>query len=438
MPWVLTPGCGYRSQLTSISRVAYYASNLMLSRLRGTSSDRRRFLRLGLAASGAFTACKQTQPGSEQAEPSHLGKPLSAYGERSSFEGVKRLVAPAGIGRNPEIGSSRTPLAESRGILTPASLHFERHHSGIPTIDPGKHKLLLHGMVDRPLILTMADIERLPSVSRVHFVECAGNGGGEWVEKGAPDVQRSHGLASCSEWTGVPLSILLAEAGVKSGATWIVAEGADVCHMSRSIPLKKAKDDVLLAYAQNGEAIRPEQGHPLRLVVPGWEGNINVKWLRRIKVVDRPYMTKDETSKYTDLMADGTARQFSFELDAKSVITFPSGGQKLSGVGWYEITGLAWSGRGRISKVEVSVDDGATWQIARIEEPRLSKAFSRFRLPWNWDGKELRIASRCTDETGYVQPAREALVEVRGPNSIYHNNVIKFWKIAADGAVTNA
>jgi sulfane dehydrogenase subunit SoxC len=387
---------------------------------------------------GVLTACKQTQTKVEEAEPSSLGKPLSAYGERSSFENVKRLATPAGLGKSPEIGSSRTPLQDSYGIITPSSLHFERHHSGVPPLDPAKHRLLLHGMVDRPLILSMDELRRLPSVSRIHFVECSGNGSSEWGEKNAPDAQRSHGLASCTEWTGVPLSTLLAEAGVRAGAAWIVAEGADACHMSRSIPLKKANDDVLLAYAQNGEAIRPEQGYPLRLLVPGWEGNINVKWLRRIKVVDQAYMTKDETSKYTDLMADGTARQFTFELDAKSVITFPSGGQKLSGQGMYEITGLAWSGRGRIERVEISIDGGKTWQNARIDEPRLTKAFSRFRLPWKWDGQETNLRSRCTDESGYVQPTREALVEVRGLNSNYHNNCVKSWKISPDGAVTNA
>jgi len=231
---------------------------------------------------------------------------------------------------------------------------------------------------------------------------------------------------------------VLAEAGVRPGATWIVAEGADACRMSRSIPMKKALDDALLVYAQNGEAIRPAQGYPLRLLVPGWEGNINVKWLRRLKVVDQPYMTKDETSKYTDLMPDGTARQFTFELEAKSLITFPSGGQKLAGPGLYEITGLAWSGRGRIERVEVSVDGGATWQNARIDEPRVTKAFSRFRFPWKWDGQESNLRSRCTDETGYLQPTREALVEARGLNSNYHNNCIKSWKITADGVVSNA
>jgi sulfane dehydrogenase subunit SoxC len=297
--------------------------------------------------------------------------------------------------------------------------------------------LLLHGMVERPLMLTMDDIRRLPAVSRIHFIECAGNSGSEWGPKTAPDAQRAHGLASCSEWTGVPLSILLAEAGVRPGASWIIAEGADACHMQRSIPLKKANDDVLVAFGQNGEAIRPEQGYPLRLVIPGFEGNTNVKWLRRIKVVDQPYMTKDETSKYTDLMPDGTARQFTFEMEAKSLITFPSGGQKLAGAGFYEITGLAWSGRGRIDRVEVSADGGKTWQNARIDEPRLRMAFTRFRMPWKWDGQEAALQSRCTDETGYVQPSREALVEVRGLNSQFHNNCITIWKVSPDGGVHN-
>jgi len=396
-------------------------------------SNRRWLLRTAAAFGGALTACKKTTT-VEQPEPSDLGKPLSSYGERSPFEKAARL---SGAGKNPEIGSSRTPLQDSYGIITPSSLHFERHHAGVPRIDPAAHRLLLHGMIERPLILTMDDIHRLPSVSRIHFIECAGNSGSEWGPKTAPDAQRAHGLASCSEWTGVPLSILLAEAGVRPGASWIVAEGADACHMQRSIPLKKANDDVLVAFGQNGEAIRPEQGYPLRLVIPGWEGNANVKWLRRIKVVDQPYMTKDETSKYTDLMADGTARQFTFEMDAKSVITFPSGGQKLAGPGFYEITGLAWSGRGRIERVEVSTDGGKTWQNARIDEPRLRMAFTRFRLPWKWDGQETSLQSRSTDETGYVQPTREALIEARGANSQYHNNCITTWKISAEGGVRN-
>jgi sulfane dehydrogenase subunit SoxC len=398
-------------------------------------SGRRRFLRFGVALSGALTACKRSgPPAAEQTEPSALGKPLSAYGDRSPFEKSLRLV---GAGKNPEIGATRTPLQDSYGILTPAPLHFERHHSGVPQIDPAAHRLLIHGMVERPLMLTMDDIRRLPAVSRIHFIECAGNSGSEWGPKTAPDAQKAHGLASCSEWTGVPLPVLLAEVGVKPGASWIIAEGADACHMSRSIPLKKALDDVLVAYGQNGEAIRPSQGYPLRLVIPGFEGNTNVKWLRRIKVVDQPYMTKDETSKYTDLMPDGTARQFTFTMEAKSIITFPSGGQKLAGPGLYEITGLAWSGRGRIEKVEISTDGGKSWQAARLDEPRLKMAFTRFRLPWKWDGQEASLQSRSTDETGYVQPAREALIAARGMNSAFHNNCITIWTVAADGGVRN-
>src|SRR5579863_3153650 len=398
-------------------------------------TDRRRFLRLGAALSAAFTACKPTATTVVPAEePNGLGKPLSAVGERSPFEKSARLVLAA---KNPEIGSTRTPLQNSYGIITPSSLHFERHHSGVPQIDPSAHRLLIHGMVERPLMFTMDDIRRLPAVSRIHFIECAGNSGSEWGPKTAPDAQRAHGLASCSEWTGVPLPVLLAEAGVKPGASWLIAEGADACHMSRSIPLKRVAADVLVAYGQNGEAIRPSQGYPLRLVIPGFEGNTNVKWLRRIKVVGEPVMTKYNTSKYTDLMADGTARQFTFEMDAKSVITFPSGRQKLAGAGLYEITGLAWSGRGRIERVEISADDGKTWQKAQLDEPRLRMAFTRFRLPWKWDGQPASVQSRSIDETGYVQPPREALVAVRGLNSGFHNNCITIWKVAAEGGVHN-
>ena len=341
------------------------------------------------------------------------------------------------MSKTPERGSTRTPLQDSHGIITPSALHFERHHAGVPDIDPAGHRLLIHGMVDKPLVLTVDEIRRLPSVSRVHFVECAGNGGSEWAEKRGPTAQMSHGLASCSEWTGVLLRVLLEEVGVQPGAAWAIAEGADACNMARSLPIEKCLDDVIVAYAQNGEAIRPEQGYPLRLVTPGWEGNINVKWLRRLELTSQPLMARDETSKYTDLLADGTARQFSFPMDAKSVITLPSGGQKLHAVGLHEITGLAWSGRGLISRVEVSTDGGATWRDALLQEPRHSMAFTRFQLPWAWDGKETSILSRCTDETGYVQPTVEALIEARGPNSVYHNNGIKAWKIQSDGSVTH-
>jgi sulfane dehydrogenase subunit SoxC len=322
-------------------------------------------------------------------------------------------------------------------MLTPSSLHYERHHSGIPNIDPAQHRLVIHGMVNRPLSLSVAEIRRLPSVSRTLVLECGGNSGSEWVAKGGPDVQRSYGLVSCSEWTGVPLSLLLTEVGVQPGASWVIAEGADACRMERSIPIAKAMDNILVAYGQNGEALRPAQGYPLRLIIPGWEGNANVKWLHSLKLTEQGYMARDETAKYTELMPDGKAWMYAFQMDAKSVITFPSGGQKLPGPGLYELTGLAWSGRGKIERVEITTDGGRSWPKAQLQEPRLPMAFTRFRLPWRFDGREAVIASRAVDETGYVQPTREALVAVRGTNSGYHFNGIKYWKVQADGAVTN-
>jgi len=393
---------------------------------------RRRWI--GLTAAMGLAGCAKKEAPVAEAEPSQLGKPVSAYGERSPFETAKRMLPET---RTPEVAASRTPLQDSYGILTPSSLHFERHHAGVPKIDPAQHQLMIHGMVDRPLVFSVAELKRLPSVSRIHFLECSGNSGSEWGPKTGATAQMSHGLASCSEWTGVPLPVLLAEVGVRKDAKWLIAEGADACKMQRSLPIEKAQKDALVVWGQNGEALRPEQGYPLRLLVPGWEGNISVKWLRRLKATPEPYMVRDETSHYTDLMPDGTARIFTFDMDAKSLITFPSGGQKLTGPATYQITGLAWSGRGRIERVEISTDGGAKWTNAKLQEPRLPIAFTRFDLPWYWDGKETVLLSRCTDETGYVQPAKEALVEVRGVNSQYHNNAIKAWKIAADGGVTN-
>jgi len=388
-------------------------------------TNRRQMLRAGAALGGGLLA---------RAEESRtLGKPLSGYGERSPHVKSVRATRQS---QTPEAGSSSTPLADMYGIITPSSLHYERHHGGVPNLDPARHSLTIHGLVERPLILTMDEIRRLPSVSRIHFLECGGNSGAEW-RGGAPDVQRSYGLASCSEWTGVPLRLLLDEVGVKAGASWIIAEGADACKMQRSVPIVKALDDALLAYGQNGESLRPEQGFPLRLLTPGWEGNVQVKWLQRLHVTDQPYMARDETSKYSDLMPDGKARIFSLAMEAKSVVTFPSGGQTLPGPGLYELTGLAWTGAGRIERVEVTLDGGRTWQKAHLQEPRLRLAFTRFRLAWRWDGKPAVIASRATDESGYVQPTREELIAARGLNSGYHFNGIKEWKVAPDGSVTH-
>ena len=408
-------------------------ADLTASLDRPLARSRRWFLRLGALASGAFAACRSSAPAPASA-PSLLGRPVSPYGDRSRFEKALRIVRQSVVTTN-EAASSGTPLQDLYGIITPSSLHFERHHGGVPDIDPATHRLLIHGLVDRPLVFTVDDLKRLPSVSRIYFLECSGNGNTEWKTAFEKDVQRTHGLTSCSQWTGVPLSILLDEAGVQPAGVWILAEGADACKMTRSIPIDKARADVLVAYGQNGEALRPEQGYPLRLLVPGWEGNINVKWLRRLKVVDKPYMTREETSKYTDLMPDGTARQFTFMMDAKSVITRPSGGQRLPGPGVYELTGIAWSGRGAIRRVEVSTDGGRTWQDAVLDGPVLPIAHTRFLLSWRWDGRNAIVQSRCTDETGYVQPPRAALTAVRGTNSNYHNNAIQSWQITPDGSV---
>jgi len=396
------------------------------------SRSRRWFLGLGAALGSALAACRPTQ--APPLEPRALGAPISPYGSRSRFEKATRFFRPTTI---PEEASSRTPLGDTYGIITPSSLHFERHHGGVPDIDPATHTLTIHGLVERPIVFTVDEIKRLPSISRIFFLECSGNSASEWKGAAEVDVQRAHGLTSCSEWTGVWLSTLLRECAVRPNGTWILAEGADACKLARSIPIAKAMHDVLIAYGQNGEALRPEQGYPLRVIVPGWEGNVNVKWVRRIKVLDQPAMTRWETSKYTDLLADGSARQFTFDMDAKSVITRPSGGDRLAGAGIYEVTGLAWSGRGAIARVEVSADAGRTWTDATLQEPVLPRAHARFTWSWRWDGRDAILQSRCTDDTGYVQPPRTDLVAVRGLNSNYHNNAIQSWKIAADGSVTN-
>ena len=395
-------------------------------------SSRRQLLRMTAALGAGVLAQRQRLLAWET--PGQLGAPLGPYGERSPFEKELRWRRES---KTPETGSSFTPIQASVGTLTPSSLHYERHHAGIPTIDPSQHRLVIHGMVERPLSLTMEEIRRLPSMTRTLVLECGGNSAGEWAARTGADVQRSFGLVSCSEWTGVPLSSLLAEVGVKPGASWVIAEGADACRMERSIPLSKAMDNTFLAYGQNGEAIRPAQGYPLRLINPGWEGNANVKWLHSVKLTDQAYMARDETSKYSDLMPDGKARIFTYEMEAKSVITFPSGGQTLPVTGLYELTGLAWSGRGRIERVEVTIDGGRSWVSAQLQEPRLPIALTRFRWPWRFEGREAVIASRAIDESGYIQPSREELIAVRGGNSTYHFNGMKFWRVRPDGTVTN-
>jgi sulfane dehydrogenase subunit SoxC len=360
------------------------------------------------------------------------------YGTPSRFE--SHVVRSATDHTPTNLSSwSFTPLDRLTGIITPNGLVYERHHAGVPDIDPELHRLAIHGLVERPLLLSMDDIVRLPAVSEIRFLECAGNGYTEVLNMPrSKTVQFSHGLLSGCEWTGVRLSTILAEAGVKPEAKWLLAEGADAAAMARSIPIEKALDDTLVVYAQNGEMLRPEQGYPLRLLVPGCEGNLSIKWLRRLKLGVRPWHTRDETSKYTDLMPDGTVRQFSFVMEAKSVITRPSGGHVLKARGFHEISGLAWSGRGRISTVDVSTDGGRSWQRARLDQPILPKALTRFRFPWQWQGGPALLQSRAIDETGYVQPTREQLIAVRGTNSEDHFNAIHTWRVAENGEITNA
>jgi sulfane dehydrogenase subunit SoxC len=390
--------------------------------------DRRGFLALGAGVVGLAACGKETAP-------SMIGAGLRAYGDRSQREKAARDAKES---PTPGTGSTRTPLQDLDGMITPSSLHFERHHAGVPDLDAATHEILVHGLVERPLVFTMADLRRYPSQSHIYFVECSGNSRAEWTGS-APDPQQSAGLMSSSEWTGVPLSALLKEAGLKPQAKWVIAEGGDACMMARSIPVEKCLDDILVAYGQNGEALRPEQGYPVRLVVPGWEGNINVKWLRRLHVVDQPAMTRDETSHYTDLLPDGKARMFTFMMEGKSIITRPAGKQKLAhGPGRYEITGLAWSGYGKITRVEVSTDGGATWADAELQGPVLPRAATRFRTAWNWNGSPAVLQSRCTDESGYRQPTHDELVAARGKFSDYHYNGVKSWFVKADGSVADA
>jgi len=366
-----------------------------------------------------------------------LGITLREYGERSEFEkDVIRYISPNLRSRH--TGASFTPLDKLEGIITPNSLHFERHHAGVPNVNPADYRLVIHGMVQRPLMFTLQDLKRFPSVTRTYFIECAGNGQNGY--RNPPDMTltatRSRGLVSNSSWTGVPLSILLKEAGLKEGARWLIPEGQDAAAYTRSLPLDKALEDVLVAYAQNGEAIRPEQGYPVRLVVPGWEGSIQVKWLRRIQVTDTPVMSKDETSEYTDVMADGRIHAFTWVMDPESIITYPSGLQQIQR-GFHEIRGLAWSGHGRIRRVEVSLDGGKTWKQASLEPAPDALSVVRFKYNWVWDGRETVIMSRAWDEKGNTQPTQEEFFARWARNNRYHYNAIQAWRIGTDGKVVN-
>ena len=428
---------------------------------------RRRFLKeaalTGLAVGGAIHSASAAAKAAEAPDARPQQPYPFAYGNRSRFVDAWRTGTNGRYGKDPRQGvprdyGFRTPLQDSVGVITPASLHFMIAHGyEPPDIDPREHRLLIHGLVDHPLIFTLDELMRLPSVTRVHFLECAGNSApsgpnfAPGIARISPEAnaQATHGITSCSEWTGVLLSLLLKEAGVKKVGTWIVAEGTEQGKHMKSIPIEKAMDDVLIAYGQNGEPVRPEQGYPLRLLVPGYEGINNVKWLRRIKVVDQPYMGMRESTKYPSLRVDGKSRWFQFEMGPKSVITRPSGGQKLSGKGFYEITGLAWSGGGAIKRVEVSTDGGKTWKDAELQGPVHRKAHTRFRLPWTWNGEDAVLRSRCTDDRDEVQPTLVELGKIlkveltpayfqSSTDTPGHFNAIQSWKISRDGSVQNA
>jgi sulfane dehydrogenase subunit SoxC len=409
--------------------------------------DRRTFLGVGTAAIGALAggladaAQDSSSPGYEVPEWMKApGRPMGPYGAPSPSESAIQRTIQARYGTiAPGAGASTTPLQALEGTITPNGLHFERHHSGIPEIDPARHSLLLHGLVKRPLSFSIDSLLRYPMTTRTCFIECSGNS--------APNIRAEamqiscgeiHGLVSCSEWSGVPLNLLLDEAGVDPRGRWLLVEGADAAAMSRSVPLDLASTDGILALFQNGERIRPEQGYPLRLVLPGLEGNVNVKWLRRIEVRDGPTHTRDETSKYTDLLPGGKAAQFTLEMGVKSIITRPSAGMAMQGPGRYEISGLAWSGAGRITRVDVSADGGKTWAPTALQEPVLSKSLTRFRIPFEWkSGRPVHLQSRAADERGNTQPNRDEWSSRYASGSYYHYNAIQSWKIEPDGRIRN-
>jgi sulfane dehydrogenase subunit SoxC len=384
-----------------------------------------------------------------------LGMPVtsSPYGMPSKFEAHVVRKALAWLSPNLTSTVSFTPMQDLHGIITPSGLHFERFHAGYVDVNPDTHLLAIHGLVERPIKLTMQDLKRLPSTTAIHFLECPANGALEWRGVQVESAQYTHGMASCSEWTGVKLTTIMEMVGVKPEATWFYAEGADGSGLQRSVPLPGAKDqfgkdlpeydqneifkDVIIAYAQNGEALRPENGYPVRLVVPGCEANMSIKYLRRLKFTNKPLVTYQETRHYTDMLKTGKVRQFSHINEANSIITYPSPDHPMNKKGYREIRGLAWSGKGKVKHVDISVDGGKNWKEAKLMTPVLSKSFTRFTMDWDWDGTSMIIMSRVTDETGYVQPTLLQLREARGTNGIYHKNAIQAWEINHEGALKN-
>lgn len=418
----------------------------------GLDDTRRGFLKKSFLAAGAMLGAGASASGLAKAaqgdpmilEPrpwsTSLGKPVAfqPYGMPSKYEANLQRRQSPGLTPTDQASVAFAPLQGFFGIITPSGLHFERHHQGWVDVDPEQHRFMINGLVKQAKVYTMDDLMRLPSVSKIHFIECGANTGMEWGNAAVPTVQYTHGMLSCCEFTGVPLKVLLEDCGadLKNGK-FILAEGNDGSSMTRTISMEAALDDVLVAWGMNGEMLRPENGYPLRLVVPGVQGVSWVKWLRRIEVGDKPWNTKDETSHYVDKMPDGMLRQYTSIQECKSVITSPSGGQALMGKGYYNVTGLAWSGRGKIKQVDVSFDGGKNWKTARLQTPVLDKCLTRFSIDWVWDGGPAILQSRAIDSTGFVQPRYSQLRAVRGTGSVYHNNAIQSWKVAQSGEVFN-
>lgn len=396
----------------------------------------------GAALTGAALPARANDPAITNLQPwmQELGDGVDAmpYGVPSQYEAHVKRRTVEWLTADRVSSINFTPLHELDGIITPNGLCFERHHGGAAHIDPAQHRLMINGLVDKELVFTMKDILRFPRENRIYFLECAANSGMEWRGAQLNGCQFTHGMIHNVMYTGVPLRLLLEEAGLKTSAKWLMPEGADASAMTRSIPLQKALDDCLVAFKMNGEALRPEQGYPLRLVVPGWEGNMWIKWLRRIEVGDEPWHHREETSKYTDLMENGKARRFTWEMDCKSIITNPSPQAPiLHKSGHTVLTGLAWSGRGTISRVDITLDGGKNWHAARMDGLSFDKSMHRFYFEFDWDGKPLLLQSRAHDSTGYVQPTKDELRAVRGENSIYHNNGIHTWYVDENGEAEN-
>ena len=411
-----------------------------------TITGRRDFLKGSLAAMGGGLAAAATGGAARAAGDikvnewtKTLGEGVVSrpYGLPSEYESHVRRRWVEWLTATRESSVSFTPIQDLDGIVTPNGLCFERHHGGIAEVDPSEYRLMINGLVEKPLIFTLDDLKRMPRVNRFYFLECAANSGMEWRGAQLNGCQYTHGMVHCLQYTGVALKTVLEQAGIRPNGKWILAEGGDASGLDRSIPIEKALDDCMLAFAMNGEALRPEQGYPVRLVVPGWEGNMWIKWIRRIEVGDQPWHTREETSKYTDLMEDGRSRRFTWIMDAKSVVTSPSPQAPLKYKGVNVLSGLAWSGRGKVKRVDVTFDGGRNWVEAELAPPVLSRCLTRFHVNFEWDGRPLLIQSRCIDETGYIQPTKDELRAVRGTNSIYHNNGIQTWHVMASGEVEN-